>query len=64
MVFFRKEYWSGLPFPSPEDLLNSRTEPVSPALKVDSLSAVPLGKPTGTKTDLSINGTEEVARSK
>ena len=64
MVFFRQEYWSGLSFPSPEDLLNSRIEPVSPALKVDSLSAVPLGKPTGIKTDLSINGTEEVARSK
>ena len=35
MVFPRQEYWSGLPFPSPEDLPDSKTEPtcfVSPAL--------------------------------
>ena len=28
--FFRQEYWSGLPFPSPGDLPNPGTEPVSP----------------------------------
>ena len=47
--FFRQEYWSGLPFPSPEDLPNPRSEPsslVSPALKVGSLPTEPLGKPT------------------
>ena len=27
-----KEYWSGLPFPTPGDLPNPRTEPMSPAL--------------------------------
>ena len=35
MGFSRQEYWSGLPFPTPEDLLNSGIEPVflvSPAL--------------------------------
>ena len=32
MGFCRKEYWSGLPFPSPGDLPSSGTEPVSPAL--------------------------------
>ena len=64
MVFFRQEYWSGLPFPSPEDLPSSQMEPVSPALKVDSLPAEPLGKPTGIKTDLSINGMDEIAGSK
>ena len=37
MGFPRQDYWSGLPFPPPEDLSNSRTEPESPALKVDSL---------------------------
>ena len=29
----RQEYWSGLPFPSPEDLPNPGIEPRSPALK-------------------------------
>ena len=28
--FSRQEYWSGLPFPTPRDLPNSRIEPVSP----------------------------------
>ena len=32
MRFPRQEYWSGLPFPSPGDLPNPRTEPGSPAL--------------------------------
>ena len=35
--FSRKEYWSGLPFPSPGDLPNPGMEPRSPALQVDSL---------------------------
>ena len=30
--FPRQEYWSGLPFPSPEDLSNPGIEPASPAL--------------------------------
>ena len=30
MEFSRQEYWSGLPFPSPGDLPNLGTEPVSP----------------------------------
>ena len=38
MGFFRQEYWSGLPFPSPGDLPNPRTEPKSPVSQVDSLS--------------------------
>ena len=29
MGFSRQEYWSGLPFPSPEDLPDRGTEPVS-----------------------------------
>ena len=32
MGFSRQEYWSGLPFPSPEDLLDPGIEPRSPAL--------------------------------
>ena len=37
MGFSRQEYWSGLPFPSPEDLPDPRIEPRSPALQADSL---------------------------
>ena len=32
MGFSRQEYWSGLPFPSPEDLPNSGIKPGSLAL--------------------------------
>ena len=35
MGFPRQEYWSGLPFPSPEDLSDPGIEPVSPALQAD-----------------------------
>ena len=37
MGFSGQEYWSGLPFPSSEDLPNSGIEPRSPALQADSL---------------------------
>ena len=40
MGFSRQEYWSGLPFPPPEDLPDSRIKPefpVSPALQADFL---------------------------
>ena len=33
MVFFRQEYWNGLPFPSPGNLPNPGIEPGSPALQ-------------------------------
>ena len=39
--FFRKDDWSGLPFPSPEDLPNPETEPTFPALQADSLPSEP-----------------------
>ena len=32
MGFFRQEYWSGLPFPSPEHLPDPEIEPGSPTL--------------------------------
>ena len=44
--FFRLEYWSGLPFPSPGDLPDPGTESGSPALQSDSLLNEPPGKPT------------------
>ena len=40
MGFSRQEYWSGLPFPSPGDLLNPGIKAVSPALQADSLPTV------------------------
>ena len=46
--FFRQEYWSGLPFPTPGDLPDPRikpTSPESPALQADSLPLALLGKP-------------------
>ena len=46
MGFSRQEYWSGLPFPSPEDLPDPRIEPGSPALQADTLTSEPPGKPT------------------
>ena len=41
MEFSRQEYWSGLPFPSPEDLPNPGIEPGSPALQADALLSEP-----------------------
>ena len=43
-IFFRQEYWSGLPFPSPGDLLNPGIEPGSPTLQADALPSEPPGK--------------------
>ena len=48
MGFFRQEYWSGLPFPSPGDLPDPGIEPRSPTLQVDVLPSEPPGKPVYT----------------
>ena len=48
MEFSRPECWSGWPFSSSGDLPNTRIEPKSPVLQVDSLAAEPQGKPLGT----------------
>ena len=45
MGFSRQEYWSGLPFPSPGDLSDPGIEPRSPALRADTLTSEPRGKP-------------------
>ena len=45
MEFSRQEYWSGLPFPSPGDLLNPGIEPGSLTLQADSVPSEPPGKP-------------------
>ena len=38
MGFFRQEYWSGLPFPSPGDLPNAGIEPRSPTLQTGAFT--------------------------
>ena len=45
MKFSGQDYWSGLPFPSPGDLLNPGIKFVSPTLQADSLQSGPPGKP-------------------
>ena len=48
MKFSRQEYWSGMPFPSPGDLLDPGIEPGSPALLADTLPSEPPGNPNCT----------------
>ena len=50
MGFPRREYWSGLPFPSPGDFRNPRTEPGSPVLQANSLLFEPPGKTSAAKS--------------
>ena len=48
MEFSRQEYWSGLPFPPPGDLLKPGTEPMflaSPAMVGSFFTTEPCGKP-------------------
>lgn len=50
--FWGQEYLSGQQFPSPHDLSNPGTKPMSsmsPTLLVDSLAAEPSGKPMKEK---------------
>ena len=48
MEFSRPEYWSGYPFPSPEDLPNPGIKLRPPAMPADSLPAEPQGTPKNT----------------
>ena len=55
MEFSRRGYWSGLPFPPPGDLPNSRIEPESPAppaLQADSLPLNHWGGPYSSLLDI------------
>ena len=45
MGFSRQEYWSELPFPSPQDLPGPGIKLRSPALQADTLTSEPPGKP-------------------
>ena len=53
MEFSKQEYWSGLPFPPPEDLPNPGTEPIPPALQADSLLSEPPGLEQNTPRNFS-----------
>ena len=48
MGFFRQEYWSGLPFPSPGDLPDPGIKSTSPALAGTFFTIEPPGKPEYT----------------
>ena len=54
MEFFKQEYWSGLPFPSPGDLPHPGIKPGSPALQADALPSEPPGKPNKKDADSQI----------
>ena len=51
MEFFRQEYWSGLPFPSPGHLPDPGIKPRSPALQADALPSEPPRKPHMTQVN-------------
>ena len=46
--FPRQNYWSGLPFPSPENLPDPGIEHASPALAGRVFTTEPPGRPKGT----------------
>ena len=45
MGLSRQEYWTGLPFPPPGDLLHTGIERGSPTLHTDALPFEPPGNP-------------------
>ena len=55
MGFSRQEYWSGLPFPYPEDLPDPGIKPGSPALQADTLLSELPGKSSGNANNYSIS---------
>ena len=58
MEFFRQEYWSGLPFPSPGDVPDLGMEPLSPALAGGFFTTEPLGKPGDAEKDVILTWVE------
>ena len=52
MGFSRQGCWSGLPFPSPGDLLNPGIEPGSPTLQADALPSEPPGKSSNSSLNV------------
>ena len=64
MVFSRQEYWSGLPFPSPEDLPHPGIKPGSPTLYADALPSEPPGKSLWEASNLCVMGCTGVSFTK
>ena len=60
MGFFRQEYWSGFPFPSPGDLPKPGIEPRSPALQADFLPSEPPGNPMDREAGYNPQGRKEL----
>ena len=50
--FHTQEYWSGLSFPSSEDLSDPGIEHGSPTLQADSSPSEPLGKPLSYRSGI------------
>ena len=59
MEFSRQEFWSGLPYPPPEDLPNPGIEPWSSALQADSSPFELQGSPMRVKSGYSIKRKSE-----
>ena len=63
MEFFRQEYWSGLPFPPPGNLLDPGIKPASvvfPALQADSFIIALSGNPMGSDLACTQNSCVEI----
>ena len=52
MEFARQDYWSGLTFPSPEDLPDPGIEPMSPVSSHGQANSSPLSRGGGRKAIL------------
>ena len=63
MEFPRQDYWSGLPFPSPGDLLDTEIKPTSSALAGGFFITEPLWKPLSTSRNHPKNGIYSVRNS-
>ena len=62
--FSRQEFWSGLPFPPPEDLPNPGIKPKSPALRANALTSEPSSQPRALHTWHMRNSTQETLLSR
>jgi len=58
MGFSRQEYWSGLSFPPPEDLLDPWTEPTSPSFQPPHLSKLKWPKFTNIEDSVLVRSTD------
>ena len=63
MGFPRREYWSGLPFLSPEDLPDPGIVPGSLALQADSILKEPPEKPCQSSTSYDLGNDDYLLQS-